>query len=311
MQSLIVRTGIPALAAALLLAACTATGQPGSPPGQAGAPQAAPVTPGGALPPPGGAVSPPSGAAAKLLDQWTAFPVSGSRRPLVLLGEDVRADGYTGGGVAPGVARLETTLPGDGPRRVRIELPGGGSAELPAISARQALDALMQGGLPPADYFAGPVSPLRITNVVLGTASFHTDRGDLTLPAWLFTSPQVRGPMPVPAPAREAFWRPGQHGYRAAVAMLDADGVTLQVRMRAKGPGCPGEPSTPPWTAEVAESATAVVVSLRFPPTPTGLKPCIQPAIGYSAWYKVRLSVPLGDRVVLTAEEGLHAVRRA
>ncbi|BCJ73420.1 hypothetical protein CS0771_29640 [Catellatospora sp. IY07-71] len=304
MPSPIVRTGISSLTVALLLAGCTSTGQPTSPADRAGAP------PTSALVTPGGAVPSPSGTAATLLDHWAGFPIAGPRRPLVLLGEEVRADGYTGRGVAPGVARVETKLPG-GPQRLRVELPGG-TAELPAIGAREALGALMHGGLPPADYLDEPVSPLRITGVALGTASFRSDRGELILPAWLFTSPQVRGPMPVPALAAEAFWRPGQHVLNGfGGAMLDPDGVTLQVRMRAKGPGCSGWPSTPPWTAEVAESSTAVVVSLRFPPQPTGLKPCAQPAIRHSAWYKVRLNAPLGDRVVLTAEDGVQAVRRS
>lgn len=303
MPSPTVRTGISSLAVVLLLAGCTATGQPGSPPDRAGEPPAAaPLSPGGVVPS-------PSGTAATLLDRWAGFPITAPRRPLVLLGEDVRADGYTGRGVAPGVARVETKLPA-GPQRLRVELPGG-SAELPAIGAREALGALMHGGLPLADYFSEPVSPLRITKVVLGTASFRSDRGDLILPAWLFTSPQVRGPMPVPALAAGAFWQPGQHALSGlGSAMLAADGVTLQVLMRAKGDGCSGWPSTPPWTAEVAESPTAVVVSLRFPPQPTGLKPCIQPASRQSAWYKVRLNAPLGGRVVLTAEEGVQVVRR-
>lgn len=237
---------------------------------------------------------------------WAEFPVDRKPRPIVLLGQPVLESGYhTDDGkiaVATGRLQLDAALP-VGPAAITTTLPDG-VYELPSVSAEQAYEQLRALGSPKNAPDASP-APLRITKVSLGTASFRTDRGALTLPAWLFEAPDSFEPLAVPALAASAFWTYGEIGYPSfsGPTTLSADGLTLTVQLPAPHPtACPGDPLLR-YVAEVVESGSAVAVGVRSEVI------SIQPGArrddcGYdlmlrTAQYEVKLAAPLGNRVLL------------
>lgn len=255
-----------------------------------------------------------TGADPALLERWADFPADRAPRPIVLLGQVVQETGYHTGdaklAVAMGRLALEAPLPA-GPATVRVALPGG-AVEVPAISAQRAYDILGRLGDPKNAPGADP-QPLRITKVALGSAEFPTDRGRLRLPAWLFTAPDSMAPLAVPAPAEEAFWRPGENGYGGFGSVtVAADGVTLTVTLPQPGEPCPGEPARR-WTAEAVESATAVTVGLRAdvvsaPAAAPSAGDCVRDGMLRTAPYQVTLAKPLGGRVLVGSDGGAVSV---
>lgn len=241
-----------------------------------------------------------------VLQAWADFPVDRKPRPILLLGPAVRESGYHTDeakiAFATGRLQLAAALPA-GPAAIATTLPDG-VYELPAVTAAQAYEQLRAVGSPQNAPDATP-TPLRITKVTLGTASFDTDRGALTLPAWLFEAPDSFEPLAVPALAASAFWKHDAvvSPSFAEASVLSADGLTLSVQLPAPHPtACPGEPLLR-YVAEVAESGSAVAVGVRSEVI------SIQPGArrddcGYdmmlrSAQYEVKLAAPLGNRVLL------------
>src|SRR5439155_21176883 len=74
----------------------------------------------------------------------------------------------------------------------------------PIITADKAFDLLKSQAKDP------PAGGLRLTtsDVRLGTSTFLTDRGEKTMPAWLFAMAELDGPVAVLAIAPEAQWFP-------------------------------------------------------------------------------------------------------
>ncbi|MEU8079006.1 hypothetical protein AB0B31_26635 [Catellatospora citrea] len=244
-----------------------------------------------------------------LLARFADFPVDRTPRPIVLFHGTVKESGYTSDdakiAMSQGRLELRTTLPGS-PATVRVALPDG-TVELPAISARQAYDRLVAVGDPAGAPGASP-PPLQVTKVALGEAEFGTDRGPMTLPAWLFTAPESLQPLAVAALADDAFWPVEPTGELLTATGLAADGMTLTVRLPAPDVPCPGQPVTE-YAAEAVESATAVAVRLRIvatspAATPGGGVDCARDAMMRFAQYPVRLARPLGNRLLLSASGG-------
>ncbi|GHJ43536.1 hypothetical protein Cs7R123_08780 [Catellatospora sp. TT07R-123] len=296
-MSLSIRTAA-LLAVLLALASCTRPDGADAPLRAIGAPQA------------------PAGPDPGLLAAWADFPVDRKPRPIVLIGEAVKVDGFTTGDAKlaflKGSLSLEAALP-PGPATVRVRLHDG-VFELPAIGARAAYDRIAAVGRPDSAPDASP-APMRITKVELGTAQFHTDRGPLTLPAWLFTGPEMMGPLAVPAPGPAAFWRPDEPGYSGiGNGSIAADGVTLTVQLPQPQAACPGQPVLR-YQAEAVESGTAVTVGLRVvetlpPATPAAGGECGSDLVLRSAPYTVRLAGPLGARVLVLSSTGAAEVVR-
>ncbi|HEY2949903.1 MAG TPA: hypothetical protein VGJ53_16135 [Micromonosporaceae bacterium] len=276
------------VAAAFLLGLLTACAQPG----------AAGVTGVGVADNP--ALSP-------ALEAWRDFPVDQRPRPIVLIGDPLVEPGYRTGEAktAVGAGRLElaATQP-EAPPTVPVDLPDG-HFDMPVLPAADAIDQIRRAGDPNA-----AVKPLRVTGVELGAAEFRTDRGRLHLPAWLLHAPDALGPLAWPAvdtsvlwPYKAVFGTPHSRMIAAGNGgALDADGVTLTLRLPAPHAPCPGNP-TERTVVELTESSTAVEVELRTEP---GSPAADSPRPDCATWgaltladYTIRLTAPLGNRVVV------------
>ena len=232
---------------------------------------------------------------ADALAKWQSFPVAADPRPLILTNGAV-IDPATGfltdeGKLAylAGSFELATTAP-TGPVS---------SAGYDIVSAMAALGRLRAIGTPQPG-----TRPLRIVKVSLAQAAFDTDRGPRTLPAWRFQLDQVTNPVQVLAIDSKYLWRSttGDSTGLDRRASVSEDGRSLTYSFY----GSPAGPSPcgADYTADVAESSTAVVVTPReVTPNPQGStssQAC--PAIAARRTVTVQLSEPLGARVLLTAE---------
>ncbi|MBV9823790.1 MAG: hypothetical protein JO144_16290 [Actinobacteria bacterium] len=255
-----------------------------------------------------GRAGPPSGGdPAAALAKWRSFPVTANPRPLVLVGAPV-LDPATG--FRTGDAKLAYV---SGAFEPAVALPStpvtsGGYA---LVTARAALEKLR------ASAAKQPVAhPVRIVAVSLGKASFGTDRGPRTLPAWRFTLDQAADPVEVLAVAPKYLWPAASAGLPDRGATLGADGRTVTYRFFGTPAGPP--PCGAEYAADVAEAGTAVVLSVReVAPSP---RPGSAPAgsdtsaaqgctaIGALRTVTVTLSSPLGARVLLTSDGAPVAV---
>jgi hypothetical protein len=269
--------------------------------------------PGGAAPATGGfdgpsdatdgvgrAAPPTAGHPADALAKWQAFPVTADPRPLILTNGAV-IDPATGfltdeGKLAylAGNFELATTAPA-APTT---------SAGYTIISATAALSRLRAAGNSATGNNQPATRPLRIVEVSLVQASFGTDRGPQALPAWRFQLDQVNDPVQVLAIDSQYLWRstvggPTGMDHRAS---LSGDGLSLSVSFYGSPVGPP--PCGADYTADVAESRTAVVVTPRRI-TPNGQvssSEAVCTTIAARRTVTVRLAAPLGARVLLTAE---------
>lgn len=267
--------------------------------------------PGQAVGGPGGAL--PSGPDGSVLEAWRDFPAGRHPRPIVLMGSRIQDAGYTTGqakmAAVAGAYHLVTRLPDPPPATVPVTLPDG-TVRLPTIDAASALDLLRgrggsSGVVRPK---ITPSAPLAITDIEYGTASFLTDRGPRTLPAWLFHTADEIGPTAVLALAPEAVWpldgaaRPVPIALSLTHATVSADGLTLTVTLAAAPEPCPGQPIVR-YAGVAVESSTAVAVGLTGTVTgtrsPVPGRPCAQALVYRTAAYRIHLAAPLGGRVLL------------
>jgi hypothetical protein len=169
----------------------------------------------------------------QVLRTWSAFPASGTPRPLVMTGPPVAdpASGFPSGDAK--LAYLE------GAFNLPATLPSGPAvaAGFPLITARQATQVLRSVAAkgPPV------TSRLTVTGVRLGTALFDTDRGPRQLPAWLFGLAGVRDPAGVLARAR-SWPTPGWAGTGAR----SRRGSPAPQRAPARAPPATAWPKPPP-----------------------------------------------------------------
>jgi hypothetical protein len=180
-------------------------------------------------------------------------------------------------------------------------LPAGPATAdgFPIISADKAFELLHP--------HPGAIAGIRLTmtEARLGTATFGTDRGERTLPAWLFSFTHVDDPIPVLAVAQAAQWYPsgiaasqGGHSYWAG-ALVGPDHRTLTVSFVG------GQAGTGPcgmtYEIKLTESRTAVMVtridhqSIRS--SNDANVSC--PLIGFMRSASAVLKTPLGARVLV------------
>lgn len=228
------------------------------------------------------------------------FPVAAVPRPIVLVGpqrETVeRAEGEKVKALEAGFAgefRFTGVEP-PSPGSTSVVLPGG-PATLPLIGVGDAVAAMSAGG-------RGGV-PLELVGAELGTASFHTDRGPVELPAWRFRS--VFGSVFAwPAITPEAFWKPGEVPLSNHSATT-SDGVELQVELGAPFPPCPG--GKPVFKEPVAiEGETSVKITVRMTGGPLG--DCAHRLVYRPQSYTVKLTEPLGARLLVDENNGVMPV---
>jgi hypothetical protein len=259
-------------------------------PGATDAPTSASAAPSSTTPPTTDATNDP--VAAATLDAWAKFPAQADPRPLVLLEGPVNAPagGFTASDIT--VADADKEAFDAGAITTPSSLPSGppSAGGYPIISAATALERIRQAGSGTAP------TVLTTTGVQLGTGSFLTDRGAMTLPAWLVSFRGVQNPAAVLAvdPA-SVFAAP----FSAAVATIgarptpDSRTLTLTFTGAAAGTG----PCTADYRAHVTESAVAVAVGIEA--TMHGPSATICDAIGYSRHVTITLSQPLGARVLV------------
>jgi hypothetical protein len=229
------------------------------------------------------------------LGLWADFPVNASPRPLVLTGPDILdpRDGFP-----TGDAKLAYT---DGEFDLKTTLPTGPSTVdgQPVVTAAQALAELrsLGGGKHPER------NPLQITEVTFGNGTFSTDRGTRSLPAWIFHFTNVVNPALVLAIPPTDRWpladMPKNNGsYDSVSISRDGSQITLTFIGAEAGTG----PCQAEYTADFAESATAVSISPpRELPHP-GQDPGHCDLAGYTREVTLALRSPLGNRVVVNSQ---------
>jgi hypothetical protein len=229
------------------------------------------------------------------LRAWSAFPVSASPRPLVLLGSPVADPPGGFPDVAAKVAYLEGAV------SAPAVLPSGAAAAggYPLISASQAFGVFKSAA------GKGPPATVRLTvsAVRLGTGVFDTDRGLRRLPAWLFVLRGVRGPAAVLAVASAAIFSPPSTPARKVPlvneARLGANGRRLTVWFVGAPSGT--GPCAADYHLVLAESRTAVGVAVHGHEQASNGS-CA--AVGYLRHVTTVLPAPLGARVVVDAASG-------
>jgi hypothetical protein len=241
--------------------------------------------------------------ASALLKAWASFPIHASPRPLVLVGSPV-GDPQK---FLDEQAKLDYISGAfDGP----ASLPAGPSSAngYPVITANAAL-ALLRSQLHGNVSGSTPSQPavrLTITEARFGSGTFATDRGDRTLPAWLFTFTRAEGLVSVLAIAPAALWSPPgqaaptQGGSSINGAIVSSDNRTLTVGLigAAAGTG----PCTSSYTLTLTESSTAVVATVTEISHSSAGTVC--DLVGHLRKVSAVLDTPLGNRVLLDAVTG-------
>ncbi|HYM49713.1 MAG TPA: hypothetical protein VET65_03980 [Candidatus Limnocylindrales bacterium] len=243
---------------------------------------------------------PGSQPAAALLGVWAGFPVHVLPRPIVLAGSAI----VDPPGFSTGQAKVDYLL---GAIAAPSRFPTGPSTldGYPLIDAGSALTLLttrhsaVAGSTPP------PIG-LTVTDVHLDHATFTTDRGDRSLPAWLFSLSGADGPAAVLAVAPSARWSPPGSASAATRAgfvtgaILSPDGRTLTTTF-AGAPAGTG-PCDAGYRMVPAESSAAVVITVLETYVDSPGVAC--PAIAQLRTISAVLASPLGARVAVDAVSG-------
>lgn len=161
----------------------------------------------------------------------------------------------------------------------------------PITSAAAAIAAFQATGT------GASAAELTITDIRFGVAPFPTDRGQTALPAWLVSFANVRNLAALLAVAPAArFTPPSITGVTGMGAHLDPSGaVTVTFWGDPSGTG----PCTADYSAQTAESTTAIAVSIQET-RHTGPGPCTLMAQSRSV--TLNLARPLGARVLVDAQ---------
>ena len=228
----------------------------------------------------------------RALRTWSAFPVRASTRPLVLL------EGYVlnpEGGFPNDNSKIAF---GDGAITAPASWPSSATSDLgfPIIGAPAAFKTLTT-----PSSVAGSPPPLAVTDVVMGSGSFLTDRGPQLLPAWLFSLSGVQSPAKVLAVAPSRIYADPTFRSGNSPTQLAATVALGDRRLVVSFPGAPGGngPCTERYTSEVKESKQALAIAIIPHANASGPQACALPA--YTRHLTVKLAAPLGSRVVVDA----------
>ena len=243
--------------------------------------------------------SPPTDALAK----WKDFPANGKPRPIIAFADTV--DHIQDKGFPTNDLKLAwicskfVFASGVALSSARPTSATAAGARYPAISSAQAYSELMSarsGGGNATD--CARVQPFVIAAVRLGTAGFSTDRGTMTMSAWLFDVPEVNSYLGHSAVDTSAYWG-GRVSTEGRGAHVSADGLTLKVAVGNAEPG----PCGFDYTAAAAESDRAVAVAVKQIPHASPGPGVACPAVLHVSYISVTLKAPLGERV-LVDEQG-------
>lgn len=239
--------------------------------------------------------APPSIDGSPALAAWKDFPAAANPRPVVLLGQPVidprsgfRNDAdkmaYDDGNLVLGTSLPEMTAPPDGGR---------------LVSASSALQVLVG----PRHNVTLGAPTLTVTGARLARATFATDRGEQSLPVWVFTLRGVADPASVLALPAADYWPKAGTAINQVVAVPAGSQDSRQVTVRFIGGASGTGPCTTAYSASVAESATAVMVTPVAQVNPAS-KRVLCTLEGHRRSLTVTLPAPLGGRVLLTPDAG-------
>jgi hypothetical protein len=153
------------------------------------------------------------------------------------------------------------------------------------------------------------VAPLSINRVVLGVATFSTDRGEDTLPAWKFYFHGVEQPAAVLALVRsEVFEPPHAHIYAQGVSDFEDDAAKMSSEGRDLtisfiGGPAGHQPCDASYTANAAADARAVAFTIIVHAVPIPPSEACS-LVGYRRTTTIRLGRPLAGRVLIDGTDG-------
>lgn len=232
-----------------------------------------------------------SGSESAALRLWAGFPVDASPRPVVLTGAAINdpATGFTN------AAEKIAYLSGDFDLGTALPSAPRASGGQPIMSASDALAILRgQGAGAPA-----PTTALRITDVHLGNSTFSTDRGPRSLPAWIFTLAGVTDPAGVLAiPPAHRWPQSGQPHHPARFTVTFSSDRHRATISFVGGPSGNG-PCGAEYSIHLAQSSTAVEVSIQQLPSPNTSSATACTTIALSRSLTVTLNPALGNRVMV------------
>jgi hypothetical protein len=191
----------------------------------------------------------------------------------------------------------------DGPASVPA---GPATADGYPVNSAAAAIALLRSqshGVPPSP----SATHLTITDARFGAQKFLTDRGDRTLPAWLFTFARADGTVAVLAVSAQSAWLPsglaaGDFGASFVNgARVGGDQRTLTVGFTGAAAGT--GPCTASYALSLTESPAAVVVTVTESSHNSSAQTVCALA-GYIRTATAVLTAPLGARVVVDAVSG-------
>lgn len=245
--------------------------------------------------------SPPTAA----LAAWKDFPANANPRPIISFGdtvEHIQPAGFPDG--ERKIAWLcnkfelasEIQLSSATPASAIATLRSGVSASYPAIGSARAYSELMAGR--PVGGVTSECPKLRpfvITAARYATAGFQTDRGTMTMSAWLFDVPEVNAYIGHSAIDPRSFWGGKVTAAGGIGARVSADGRTLKISVSNAEPG----PCGADYTTATAESDKAVAIAIKSIPHASPGEPVVCPLVLHISYITVVLKAPLGGRVLL------------
>jgi hypothetical protein len=234
------------------------------------------------------------------LAAWSGFPVQASTRPLVLIdGDDVNAPilGFPNDNTKLAYEDGAIVAPSKYP--TAPSFAAGFTLESPQ-AAFKTLKSIATSG-PPA------TTALVVTAVTLGTSDFQTDRGQRTLPAWLFSLQNVQNPAQVLAVSPSRIFTPPQSivpdavpesssPVESATLATNHRTITVEVAGAPEGTG----PCEATYSLSVGTSRTAVAVLVNAVTHYKADIGCLLQASVIDL--KTTLARPLGNRVVVNAD---------
>ena len=229
------------------------------------------------------------------LHAWAGFPVQRSPRLLVLL------HGYVLGPEDGFPTTASKDAYGNGEIVAPTSWPAAPASSMgyPIVRASAAFKKLTTSRT--SSHPVGTPPPLSTTGVQLGTGQFLTDRGNRTLPAWLFSLSGVENPAKVLAVAQSAIYSAPATNGGTSPAQLSATIGAGGRRLVANFAGAPAGTGqcTAGYSILVKESKQAVAVLVVSHPHGGPHAQCFKQA--YSRQATAKLAVPLGARVVVDA----------
>ncbi len=254
------------------------------------------------LPPP----SPPTAA----LAAWRDFPANANPRRIIIFNRSLDHFGPSGFSSEPdrkivwvcnkfvlaGSIRLTDTAP--------FRASAGPSATYPSIGSARAYSELMAGRPQTTQQPECATSrPFVIATVRWANAGFPTDRGTMTMSAWLFDLAEVDAYLAYSAVDPSAFWGGGVTAAEGRGGRISADGRTVKIAVGNAEPG----PCGTDYTASAAESESAVAVAVKAYPHASPGQPVICPLVYRVSYIAIKLKAPVGGRVLLDEKGNIGA----